>query len=81
MLLAAARGNQSTYLLSQPISDQRQAEETPKAISQANSGPTRKLCADVAGRAERTHVRSVGHLSAPLLTAVQQRRGTNARCP
>ena len=46
--------------LSQPISDLRQTEETPKATSQANSGPTRKPCADVAGRAERTHVRSVG---------------------
>ena len=42
------------------IRSKAKTEETPKAISQANSGPTRKPCAAVAGRAEHTHVRSVG---------------------
>jgi hypothetical protein len=82
--------NPLTYLLSQPISDLRQAEETPKAISQASSGPPHKPCADVASRAERTHACALSRLSrhatqvpalCPLLSAVQQRKGHNYPLP
>jgi hypothetical protein len=92
---SAARGYQSAchrpYMLSQPISDLRQAEETPKAISRVSSSPTRQPRAGVASRAERTHmcaqtacqVNTSAHATqeplCPLLCS--NARGTNTRCP